>query len=100
MANKDLEKRYTELVLENDKLRIANEQLAAENERLAKKEPMPPCGSCEHITQHDCFTLYECVFLGFVDAEGPGCQRHKYKKASPLCESGEAGEIQKGDLLE
>ena len=98
MANKDLEKRYTELVLENDKLRIANEQLAADYRRLMAAAA-PKCGSCENITQHDCFTLHECKFLGFVDPEGPGCQRHKNKKSPPLCESGEVGEIQKGNLL-
>ena len=90
MANKELEKRYTELVLENDKLRIENMHL--------RGAAIPPCEGCELLHRHDCFTLHYCEILGFVDPNKPGCQKRK-EKIPAAAERGEVGEIQKGNLL-
>lgn len=57
-------------------------KLILENGRLKKLATLAlkPCKSCANLKQHDCWTLFECPFLGFVDPERDGCTKHKQKK--------------------
>lgn len=71
------------LMLENDRLRIELE-LA-----LGQIKNNPPCRSCESIEQHDCYTLWNCPLLGYVDPDKPGCQKWKGKSPAAV-ERGEA----------
>lgn len=63
MSSKD--QMINELVLENGRLK-------AEAARA-----MQPCRTCQRLKRHDCWTMWECPFLGIVDPDGPGCQKHK-----------------------
>lgn len=36
-----------------------------------------PCKTCRKLQQLDCFTLYRCPKLGYVDPERDGCTRHE-----------------------
>ena len=51
-------------------------RLIFENAKLRAKAA-EPCRTCKHLRRHDCWTLYECPYLGVVDPNGPGCQKHK-----------------------
>ena len=74
------------LMLENDRLRIELQLLQGEHKRN------PPCGDCERIERHDCYTLWHCPLLGFVDPAGPGCQKWQEKSLAAV-QHGEVGEI-------
>ncbi len=63
MSSKD--KIINDLVLENAKLK-------SEAARAVQ-----PCRTCECLKRHDCWTMYECPYLGIVNPDGPGCQKHK-----------------------
>lgn len=63
MGSKD--KMINELVLENAKLK----EMAA--------RAVEPCRTCQHMRRHDCWTLCECLYLGIINPDGPGCQKYK-----------------------
>lgn len=63
MSSKD--KMINDLVLENGRLKAAAERA------------VEPCRTCQHLKRHDCWTMYECPYLGIVNPDGPGCQKHK-----------------------
>lgn len=62
----------------SSKDQIINE-LVLENGRLKAEaaRAMQPCRTCQRLKRHDCWTMWECPFLGIVDPDGPGCQKHK-----------------------
>lgn len=52
-------------------------RLVLENAKLKAAAIFQPCRTCQRLRRHDCFTPYECPYLGIVDPDGPGCQKHK-----------------------
>lgn len=62
MGSKD--KMINDLVLENAKLKAAAEQ-AVEH-----------CRTCGNLKRHDCWTLFECPYLGIVNPDEDGCTKH------------------------
>lgn len=38
------------------------------------------CISCQCLVQHDCYTLYSCPMLGYVDPELDGCTKHQERR--------------------
>ncbi len=63
MSDKD--KMINELVLENGKL------------KLNAARTVEPCRTCQRLKRHDCGVFFVCPYLGIVDPDGPGCQKHK-----------------------
>lgn len=57
-------------------------RLILENGRLKKltKLSLKPCKSCANLRQLDCWTLFECPYLGIVNPEEDGCTKHKEKR--------------------
>lgn len=54
-------------------------RLVLENAKLKSEaaRAVQPCRTCEYLKRHDCWTMYECPYLGIVNPDGPGCQKHK-----------------------
>ena len=65
MQNKEIQ----QLVLENGKLK-------KENKKLLSMQ-IKPCSTCENLKRHDCYVLWVCPYLGFVDPEKDGCTKHQ-----------------------
>lgn len=38
------------------------------------------CISCRRMERHDCYTLFRCPMMGYVDPEKDGCTRHEERK--------------------
>lgn len=52
-------------------------RLVVENNRLKAGKVATSCKTCRYLKRHDCWTLFECPYLGIVDPDGVGCQRYK-----------------------
>lgn len=48
--------------------------------RDLEKDRIKHCISCRRMERHDCYTLYRCPMLGYVDPEKDGCTRHEERK--------------------
>ena len=47
-----------------------------ENARLRKNQ-LPHCRGCKHMTMHDCGAFYYCQRLGAVDPDRDGCSKRE-----------------------
>lgn len=59
---------------EIQRLVLGNSKLKRELKKIAKLEH---CRTCQNMKQRDCFTLYYCRYLGYVDPDKDGCTKHK-----------------------
>lgn len=50
--------------------------------RVAELEQnqMPHCITCRRLVQHNCYTLFSCPMLGYVDPERDGCSKHEERR--------------------
>lgn len=63
-----------ELNKANRKISELEQLLTAHEEAAARR-----CNDCELCRRADCYTLFLCSYLGYVDPEGRGCQKWKEK---------------------
>lgn len=51
-------------------------RLVLENAKLKAAAIFQPCRTCGNLRRHDCWTLFECPFLGVVNPDMDGCTKH------------------------
>lgn len=75
MSGAEAKKMVTlELELQKARLQISEQsQLLQIYEKQARRK----CATCSNCRRADCYTLYECPYLGYVDLRWPGCGKWK-----------------------
>jgi hypothetical protein len=68
-------------VIMNDKDKLIHE-LILENIKLKSElcYSWIPCGECEYCRRSDCYTLFWCPKMGYVDPIKDGCTKGQPKK--------------------